>query len=269
MSARILVRGSNDIGSAVAHALFSAGYAVVIHDLPQPTVTRRKMAFTDAIFENCAVLDGIEAHLVKQNYLLLDLLSQHQIIPVSIEQFEQVNKTIHPLVVVDARMHKHHHPETLRGLAHLTIGLGPNFVAGVTSDLAIETNWGDQLGQIISHGATQALQGEPKELGGHARNRYVYATCSGIFQTHFQPGDVVEQSQEIASIDSTPLYAPLSGLLRGITHDNVPVTIKTKVIEVDPRGTDAQISGIHDRPALIAWGVLRAIQSWEQTDHVD
>jgi xanthine dehydrogenase accessory factor len=267
--ARILVRGSNDIGSAVAYALFSAGYAVVIHDLPQPTVTRRKMAFTDAIFENCTVLDGIEAQLVKQNNLLLDFLSQHKIIPVSTEQFEQVSKTINPSVVVDARMCKHHHPKTLLGLAHLTIGLGPNFVAGVTADLAIETSWGDQLGKIISDGPTQILQGEPKELGGHARDRYVYATCSGIFHTNFQPGDVVEQSQEIASIDSTPLLAPLSGLLRGITHDEVPVTIKTKVIEVDPRRADAQISGIQIRPALIASGVLRAIQSWEKTYHVD
>jgi len=45
---RILVRGSGDIGSAVAHRLFEAGYAVVIHDTTQPTTTRRKMAFTDA-----------------------------------------------------------------------------------------------------------------------------------------------------------------------------------------------------------------------------
>ena len=48
-----------------------------------------------------------------------------------------------PDVLVDARMRKRAQPETQRGLAPLTIGLGPNFVAGQTTDLAVETQWGD------------------------------------------------------------------------------------------------------------------------------
>jgi xanthine dehydrogenase accessory factor len=64
-----------------------------------------------------------------------------------------------------------------------------------------------------------------------------------------------------------PLQAPIAGILRGLTHDGVPVSLQTKVIEVDPRIQDAQVSGIGERPARIAEGVLTAIQNWE-ANHV-
>ncbi|GAB4450066.1 MAG: hypothetical protein Fur0044_45620 [Anaerolineae bacterium] len=74
MAGRVLVRGSGDIGSAVAHVLFRAGYAVAIHDIPQPTATRRKMAFTDAIFDGRARLEGVEARRVDNLVQLLLLI---------------------------------------------------------------------------------------------------------------------------------------------------------------------------------------------------
>ena len=56
-----LVRGVGDIGSAVAYLLFREGYSVVLHDQPQPTTTRRGMAFADAVFDGRATLDGVRA----------------------------------------------------------------------------------------------------------------------------------------------------------------------------------------------------------------
>ena len=49
----VLVRGSGDVGSAVAHLLFAQGSSVVIHDIALPAAPRRGMAFSDAIFEGC------------------------------------------------------------------------------------------------------------------------------------------------------------------------------------------------------------------------
>lgn len=139
MKLRIIVRGSNDVASAVAHALFHAGYGVVIHDIPQPTVTRRRMAFTDAIFEGRTSLVGLEARLIKRNFLLRGILVEHEIVPVTVGKIETVIKAIHPQVLVDARMRKHHRPEPQINLAPCTIGLGPNFVAGSITHLAVET----------------------------------------------------------------------------------------------------------------------------------
>ena len=259
---RILVRGSGDIASAVAHRLFEAGYAVVIHDVSQPTTTRRKMAFTDAIFEGCATLENVEARLVEKRSLLRGWLAAHDVIPVTTINLQVLFQTLHPQVLVDARMRKHSQPENQRRFAPLTIGLGPNFIAGQTVHIAIETAWGEKLGQVISHGATNPLEGEPKSIEGHTRDRYVYAPCAGIFHSPHKIGDTVTQGKIIAHLGETLLSAPIGGVLRGLTRSGVPVEIKTKVIEIDPRLDHSQISGIAERPARIAQGVLQTIQDW-------
>lgn len=264
---KILIRGSGDVGSAVAHFLFQAGYAVVIHEATQPTATRRDMAFTDAVFEGSVILGGIESQKVNGLPILNGMLIEHKIIPLVTEDFGKTLEVLHPQVLVDARMRKHSQPEAQIQLASLTIGLGPNFIAGETTHLVIETARGDSLGQTIERGSAAPLQGEPNEIEGHARDRYVYAPVAGNFYTSHQIGDKVQAGQEVAHIDSTPLFAPITGTLRGLTHDGVPVSQKTKVIEVDPRIENAQVTGIAERPARIAQGVLHAIQVWER-NHV-
>ncbi len=260
---RILIRGANDVGSAVAHCLFMAGYSVVIHEMPQPTITRRRMSFADAIFDGRAMLDGVETQFIKRLYLLRGALVTHRVIPVVAKDFFELLEILHPTILVDARMRKHLQPEVQRGLAELTIGLGPNFFAGETTDLAVETGWGESLGKVIRRGATKPLEGEPKSIQGHTRDRYMYAPLAGTFHTHHQIGEAVTPGMDIAYIDAVPLHAPIGGILRGLTHDGVPVSARAKVIEIDPRRDSAQISGIAERPARIAKGVLQAIRSWE------
>lgn len=60
-SLRVIVQGVSDVGSAIAVALVAEGHRVVLVDGPQPTTIRRKMAFTDAIFDGQATLDGVTA----------------------------------------------------------------------------------------------------------------------------------------------------------------------------------------------------------------
>lgn len=261
--ALILVCGSGDVGSAVAHLLFETGYTVLIHDSALPGATRRKMAFSDAFFDGSAVLQGVWAQRADSLDDLETLLAVNRLIPVTSLPLELVLESLAPAVLVDARMKKHQQPETQIHLAPLTIGLGPNFVAGETVHLAVETSRGADLGRVIRQGGTQPLQGEPNAIEGHARDRYVYAPQAGLFRTSLQIGKRVHEGQEIARIDDTPLFAPISGTLRGLTHDGVPVRLKSKVIEIDPRLEAAQFSGIAERPARIAQGVLQAIREWQ------
>jgi xanthine dehydrogenase accessory factor len=256
---KILIRGSGDIGSAVAHLLFKASKHITLHDSPQPAATRRKMAFTDAVFDGNAWLEGIEARRVDDLELLESILAERIFIPLLVCNFDTLLQFLQPRVLIDARMHKHQEPENQIGMASLTIGLGPNFRAGENVHLAIETGRGEHLGQVISQGSTHPLQGEPVTLGGHARDRYVYAPVDGLFHTNYQIGDTVNKGQLVATLDATSLRAPLNGILRGLTHTGVFVTAKTKIIEIDPRGAEAQISGIATRPARIAQGVLEAL----------
>jgi xanthine dehydrogenase accessory factor len=259
----ILIRGSGDVGSAVAHALFNVGYSVIIHDSDKPGATRRMMSFCNGFFDGSAVLDAVAAKRIDEVPELVKQLGFHSLIPLTSLDLSNTIVTLHPNVLVDARMRKHDQPEIQITLAPFTIGLGPNFIAGETVHVAIETGWNEQLGDIIWHGATRPLEGEPQTIAGHARDRYVYAPAEGVFRTSLQIGDMVSAGQEVAQVNGISLRAPIDGILRGLTHDSVPVTRKAKVIEVDPRGPQAQISGIPERPRRIAQGVLKAVKTWE------
>jgi xanthine dehydrogenase accessory factor len=260
----ILVRGCGDVGSAVALALFNAGHAVVIHDSLQPSTTRRKMSFCDAVFDGSAMLAGVRGERIDDLTQLAEVMHSGKLLPLTALEFKTVLGLLRPDVLIDARMRKHDQPEIQITLAPFTIGLGPNFIAGQTVHAAIETGWNEDLGKIVWSGATRPLEGEPQTIAGHARDRYVYAPVAGIFRTSLQIGSIVTAGMEVATISDASLCAPISGVLRGLTHDGVPVAKKTKVIEVDPRGDQAQITGIGKRPGQIAHGVLEAVRIKEK-----
>jgi len=126
---RILVLGVNDVASAVAWLLWSEGKKVVLGSEPMPTVTRRGMAFADAVFDGTAVLEGVRAQRVDTVEAAEALLATRAAIPVFVGWVvEELVGVVRPDVLVDARMRKRVRPESLRGLAPLTIGLGPGFV---------------------------------------------------------------------------------------------------------------------------------------------
>jgi xanthine dehydrogenase accessory factor len=254
-----LIRGLGDVGSAVAAVLFRAGYRVALHDVPAPATPRRGMAFADAIFDGSTTLNGLTAKRVESAAELHQALARVVTLPVAIWPFADMLRAADWSVVVDARMRKREIPEQQRGIAPLTIGLGPNFVAGGNVDLAIETSWGDNLGVVIAVGPTLPLDGEPRPIGGVARARFVYAPRAGRFDTAMHIGDRVEEGALVAAIADTALRAPISGIIRGLTRDGVDVGIRAKVIEVDPRGDPAAAFGLGERPRRIAEGEFKAL----------
>lgn len=262
--ARFLVRGAGDIGSAIALRLRSQGHAVVLHDAPRPAHSRRGMAFTDAWFEKACTLEGMLAKRAPGAESVGWMIACGRALPVCDADFEEVLAEVVPDVLVDARMHKHDEPEPLRGLAPLVIGLGPGFRAGDNADVVIETAWGESLGKVIRQGEAAAYGGEPRPLGGHGRERYVYAKSAGLFRTERAIGDRVLAGETVARVGEEPVVAPLSGILRGLTHDGARVAAGTKVLEVDPRGDPARAFGVGERPARIADGVLEAVASMPQ-----
>lgn len=250
-----LVRGCGDIGSAVAHALFSAGHAVLIHDVADPSFARRGMAFTDAMFDGVAILEGIAGRRTGDLFSIRWMLDRREEIPLVAESFTKILEHLRPDVLVDARMNKRSIPEKQFGLAPLTIGLGPNFVAGETTDLVVETAW-EVLGRIIESGSSLPLAGEPRPINGHGRERYVYAPTDGLFETDCKIGASVAKDQPVACIGDEVIRAPLDGCLRGITHAGASVKAGTKVVEIDPRGDPARSFGIAERPKKLALAVV-------------
>lgn len=257
--ALVLVRGTGDVGSAVAYLLHKAGHVVVLQDVEAPAHSRRKMAFADALYEGRAELLGVLAKRAKSLPDLGHMVRCRRALPVTANSLERVLETVHPDVLVDARMRKREQPEPQRGLAPLTVGLGPNFEAGANVDVAVETGWGDDLGAVILQGRTRDLAGEPQPISGHTRDRYVYAPVAGTFLTRMSVGDPVHAGQEVARIGDAVIAAPISGYLRGLTHDGAPVHAGSKIVEVDPRDNTDGLIGLGERPRRIAEGVLTAI----------
>lgn len=255
---RVLVRGIGDVGSAVAHTLHREGFKVVIHDVPLPAWTRRKMAFTDAVFDGEALLENVPAVRV-DDLSSIDSVLADSAVAVSVVNFHEILHAFSPDVLVDARMRKRQEPERQIDLARFTIGLGPNFIARDTTHVVIETALGDALGAVITEGTAKHHEGEPRVIGGYGAERVVYASVAGVFASDFAIGDEVAAGQIVAHVDKIFIAAPLCGRLRGLTRSGVPVAKGTKVIEIDPRGEDAVFIGIGERPAKIADGVLRAI----------
>ncbi len=257
----VLVRGSGDVGSAVAVVLQRAGYGVAIHEIAAPYAPRRGMAFADAVFDGSCELDGVTARRIDAVAALRAAVVAREEIAVTTAALDDVLAALAPAVLVDARMRKRARPEPQLELAPLTIGLGPNVVAGETTHLAIETQWGDALGTVVRAGATRALGGEPRSFDGHARDRFVYAPVAGVLRTEAEIAQRVVAGEVVATIGRHELRAPLDGILRGLTHDGVPVEQGTKVVEVDPRGDVSKVIGLGPRPLRIGAGVLAAIEA--------
>jgi xanthine dehydrogenase accessory factor len=259
--ALVFVRGIGDVGSAVAHRLFQAGNAVVIQDSECPAYTRRGMAFTNAMFDGIAELANVIAKRARDEASLRAMVKCRRAVAVSCEDALRLVDTLKPDIVIDARMRKRAYPEKQIGIAPLTIGLGPNFVAGQTTDIVIETSWGERLGTVITQGPSLPLAGEPNAIAGHGRDRFVYAEADGQFLTELEIGVPVSKGDIVGMIGPAKISAPLTGELRGLTHSGVTVVRGTKIVEVDPRGESAIVRGLGERPAKIAEGVYSAICS--------
>jgi xanthine dehydrogenase accessory factor len=153
------------------------------------------MGFADAVFDGHAALDGVHAVRAHDLARVNETLDSRNAIPVYVRDIGPLLTDVRPSVLVDARLRKHAGPEAQRELAPLTIGLGPDLIAGRHADVVVETSW-DGLGAVIMDGASRPLAGEPREIAGHARDRYIYAPFDGIFRTKARIGDAVRKGQE-------------------------------------------------------------------------
>lgn len=254
----VFVRGCGDIGSAVAHRLFLQGAHVILHDEQRPAHARRGMALTDTLFDGHATLEGVEArYLASSDSAQGPVPSVDQVV-VTDAELDTLVSAHSPDALVDARMKKRQVAEDQRHLADTVVGLGPGFTVGLNCSVAIETAWGDHLGAILTTGSTCGLAGEPRPLNAAGRERFVYAACDGIWQTHFRVGDTVSAGQQVATLAGVGVDAPLARTLRGLSHDGARVALGKKVVEVDPL-TAANVFGIGIRSRAIARGVSRAI----------
>jgi xanthine dehydrogenase accessory factor len=255
---RVAVLGTNEIASAVAVHLHSAGWQVVLcHDV-FPPVIRRGMAFHDVLFGERRVIAGVTgARADTTEDVAAECAAPDRVAVTALPLADLV--AVRPLaVVVDARMQKRRTAPDLRGVANLTVGLGPLFRIGENCDIAVETRPA-RNGEVITSGATDEADGVASQLGGAGRERFVYSDRPGRWHTPLDIGARVFRSFVVGHCDGAPVRAPFDGIVRGIVRDGLRVPAGVKLIEMDPRGRKARWTGIDDRGRAIAEATVRAI----------
>jgi xanthine dehydrogenase accessory factor len=257
----VLIRGGNDIASAVAHRLFTAGYPVVIVEAPQPATVRRAMAYASAIYEGSITLHDVTAEHAPTAERALAVLKARAAIPVVTS-----SEGLQPSVIVDGRYRKKERSASRITDAPLVIGLGPGFRAGIEAHLVIETNRGPNLGRIITEGEAEPYTGEPIAIEGHGKDRLTYASQAGVFRTAFTIGSRVAGGQVVGDVAGAPVVASIDGIVRGLVKDGLHVQAGAKLVDIDPRNDPTLLSQFSRKAWIIADAVLSAIRTWPKTE---
>ncbi len=258
----VLIRGGGDLASGVALRLVHSGFKVVITELAKPLAVRRLACFSEAIYSGEFTLEGVVARKVSEiddPLRILQLLSKGRI-PVLIDPDGKSIQSVHPSVIVDARMLKTA-PEALRHTAKLYLGLGPGFIGGANCHAAIETQRGAWLGRVLWDGPTLPDSGTPEAVGTRQAERALYAPASGKLTGNKAIADHVQEGDVIAEIDGQAVIAPFAGVLRGLIHPEVEVMQGMKIGDLDPRDDPQLCNHVSDKALAIGGGVLEAILS--------
>ena len=251
-----LVKGGGEVGTAIAVALWRAGWRVVVAELARPTTLRRQLSAAEAAFGGPVARDGVEIALAADVPSLTALLAAGSALPLYVGPLARALAALRPTLVVDARLQRPALAEVQRGEAPLVIGLGPGLCAGEHVDAAIETCPGPDLGEVIWQGAARPHM--PLRRAGGAE-RFVYAPGPGLWRTERAIGREVAAGDVLGMVDGVPLLAPAAGALRGLVHDAVPVHAGRKVAAIHAGDWRRKESGICERAAALAASVLAAV----------
>ena len=253
----VIVRGGGDIASGIVHRLYRAGFKVVVLEIEKPLTIRRKVSFSEAIYDGEIEIEGVRAILAKDLDDIKDILEKG-FVPVYIDHNGDIIKELKPLAVVDAILAKVN-LGTNKKMAPITIGVGPGFEAGVDVDLVVETQRGHNLGKVIYKGKAAENTGIPGDVMGYREERVLRATGDGIVKVFHNIGDKVEAGDIICQIGDNQVIAGISGILRGIIKEDLYVYKGLKIGDIDPRNVVEHAFTISDKARAVGGGVLEGI----------
>ncbi len=253
----VVVRGGGDLASGTVGRLVNCGFRVVVLETAQPTVIRRTVAFAQAVFDGSAEVEGQRAVKAQSVSACRSILGEHYI-PVLVDPDCSCLSELRPLALVDAILAKRN-VGTSKDMARIVVGLGPGFFAGRDVHAVVETNRGHNLGRVFYDGAAEPNTGTPGSIAGYTSERIVRSPAEGVIVTAADIGDHVTQGQELAHVAGVPVYAPLTGVLRGMIQSGIVVGAGMKIGDVDPRDKREYCYTVSEKARAIGGGVLEAI----------
>lgn len=272
---RIIVRGGGDLATGIIHKLTSAGFQVLILECANPSAIRRQVSFCEAVYQKTQTIEGLTAECIGniQDYAdncqlekrIMDCFQENRI-PLLVDEKADSARLLKADILVDAIIAKRN-LGTSMDMAPLTVGVGPGFTAGVDVHAVIETKRGHNLGRVSKKGATAPDSKTPGNIEGYTSERVMHAPATGRFQSIATIGDLVEKGQVIGEIltgsSRVPVYASLTGLLRGIIRDGYPVFEGLKIADIDPRKEElVNCFTISDKSRSIGGGALELVSAY-------
>lgn len=262
MEKLIIVRGAGDISTGTLHRLFSAGFPVLALESARPSAIRRRVAFSEAVYDGSATVEGVTAVKIEDAREAAAVLSDGKL-PLLVDPSGESIRQLRPAAVVDAILAKRNMGTTI-DMAALTVALGPGFEAGVDVHYVIETMRGHRLGRIIASGSAMPNTGVPGLIGGYGAERVIHAPADGAFRMLRDIGSAVAVGEAIGTIETpegaVPVKTQISGILRGVIRDGYPVKVGFKLADVDPRMEEAEnCATISDKARCIAGSVLELV----------
>lgn len=260
---KILIKGAGDLASGIAVRLVRAGYDVLMTDISVPTTVRRMVAFSRAVYEKEAEVEGITGKLISR-FEEAPEIQRTGGIPIIIDEKAEIRKSYHPDVVVDAIIAKKNLGTTIEE-APLVIGVGPGFTAGKDCHAVIETKRGHYLGKVVRTGSAIPNTGVPGNIGGYTTERIIRAKADGEFTPIAAIGDKVMKDQIVAYSGKEPVRAEMEGIVRGMLQQGVKVSKGMKCGDIDARCELEHCFTISDKARAIGGGVLEAVACYEHT----
>jgi xanthine dehydrogenase accessory factor len=262
MTLPVIIRGGGDLASGVAIRLHRAGIRLIIAELEKPLAVRRTVSFAQAIYSGQIEIEGVLGKKVENSEEAAELSAQGKI-PVMVAPELDALSAIRPIVIVNARMLKSE-PDTSITSALIVIGLGPGFVAGRNCYAVVETLRGHNLGRVFREGTAAIDTGIPGKVAGHNIDRVLRAPVAGRATPLAEIGDQLKAGDLIARIDGAEIRAAFDGVLRGLIHPSVDLTVGMKIGDLDPRNDPSFCHRVSDKARAIGGGVLEAILSREE-----
>lgn len=259
---KILIKGAGDLATGIASRLYGAGHQILMTEIETPLTVRRTVALSRAVYEKTAKVEGMEAFFAYLKEEAEHILERGDI-AVMADPEASCRGWYMPDVIIDAILAKENLGTAITD-APFVIGVGPGFTAGEDCHCVIETKRGHTLGNIIWRGSAIPNTGVPGNVGGYTVERLIRASADGNVEPKVRIGDLVEKGQVVAVTGGQPVYAQMSGIVRGMLQSGVPVKAGLKIGDIDARAEVSHCYTISDKARAVGGGVLEATTGFER-----
>ncbi|MHC4933140.1 MAG: selenium-dependent molybdenum cofactor biosynthesis protein YqeB [Planctomycetota bacterium] len=271
---RVLIRGAGELASGTAHHLYTQGFQnILMLERRYPKAVRRQVCFSEAILDGATKVQGVLGRYVR-NVDEAETANDAGAIAIAALDLDEVLHTWQPKIFIEAAMLRKNWG-LKREIAPVVIALGPGYVARKDCDAVVETVRGPQVGAVLEDTGERLRDEPPAEIMGYGGERAVKAVRDGIFFTQLRIGGRVERGERIGTVVSVygvedfrqgvpvdasyPVKARISGILRGLLRDGVPVKQGDRIADIDPRGSTDDLDHISDKARRVAEGVHEAL----------